>query len=312
MRAGSIRLKAEHQPAGAAPRHLAVKTAQAQTAPMSFIELEDVTKTYGRRRQICIALDDVSFSIEQGEFVLLAGPSGAGKTTLLRMLYGAQRPSRGRVRVGGYDVGKLSRFGLSQLRRQVGVVFQDYRLIGWASALDNVKLALEVRGDAPWRLRKRACELLARFGIDPLVSRPVSTMSGGEQQRIALARALAGNPPIVLADEATGNLDYGRACEVLDGFAEIRREGTTVIFASHSALVRQRILVDRVLRLGNGSVVENRNLAQERREQQLHPQEVEVSSGFLGWESCEAHQGSLELVAPAFASTMHSELKEAA
>jgi cell division transport system ATP-binding protein len=257
---------------------------------MPFVTFAGVTKTYGRRGKENPALIDLSFELERGEFVLLTGHSGAGKSTLLRLFSAAERPDRGIIEIGGHRVDRLSPALIPYYRRHLGVVFQDFRLVPWASALDNVRLALEVRGDTPWSIRARAASVLRDLGIDPKIARPVAQLSGGEQQRVALARALATSPTLLLADEATGNLDFDRACEVLDTFEAIRQAGTTVIFASHGALVRQRVKVDRLLRLGDGRLLDNICLKSQNDEtagRKPLASELEFSTGFLGWASCE-------------------------
>ncbi len=225
------------------------------------IELHRVSKTYGRIGRQRPALDDVSMCIEQGEFALLMGPSGAGKSTLLELILALEKPDAGSIRVAGRDVHRLTRSSIPDLRRNLGAVFQDFKLLPEATPLENVRLALQVLGLRRRDVVERAAEALARVGLDPRNAKPVRCLSGGEQQRVALARALAGRPPILLADEPTGNLDPALTRDILHALELIRASGTTILLATHDPIVQRHAGASRILYLEAGRLVEDRVLA---------------------------------------------------
>ncbi len=216
-----------------------------------MIRLFHVSKSYGRGER---ALDDVSFSMEKGEFAFVTGPSGAGKTTLLRLLFAAERPSRGRVLVADHDVSRLRGSSVPILRRNVGVVFQDFKLLPRRTVFDNVAFALEVLGRPRSVIRERVMTVLRQVGLGHRSRSLPIRLSGGEQQRVAIARALVNQPAVLLADEPTGNLDADLAVEIMELFETVNSRGTTVLFATHD-----RSLVEgytkRVLRLEQGRLV---------------------------------------------------------
>jgi cell division transport system ATP-binding protein len=179
-------------------------------------------------------LHDISFRMEAGAFRWLLGPSGSGKTSLLRLLYLAVRPSRGRLILLGTDVGAAPRRALPPLRRRIGVVFQDFRLLPQLSAFDNVALPLRIAGRAEGQIRADVGELLRWVGLLRHLEAHPAELSGGEQQRIAIARAVITRPALLLADEPTGNLDDGQAERLMQLFKEMNRIGTTVIVATHN------------------------------------------------------------------------------
>jgi cell division transport system ATP-binding protein len=191
---------------------------------------EDVHKAY---RPDAPVLRGLSLVIERGEFVFFTGPSGAGKSTLLRLLYAAERVDSGRILFMGRDVGRLTPESVPYLRRNIGVVFQDFKLIGNWSAWENVALPLEVVGLPQRLVRSRVGEVLERVGLGGRGQDAASTLSGGEQQRLAIARALVCEPALVLADEPTGNLDPQLAVDILGLFEDINETGITVLFATH-------------------------------------------------------------------------------
>jgi cell division transport system ATP-binding protein len=225
----------------------------------AIIELHRVTKTYGHAPRP--ALDDVSLQIGKGEFALLMGPSGAGKSTLLSLIMAMEQPDQGTIRVAGRDVHRLTRGSIPYLRRNLGAVFQDFKLLPEATPLENVRLALQVLGLRRRDVVSRASEALTRVGIDPSLRKPVRCMSGGEQQRVALARALAGRPPILLADEPTGNLDPALTRDILRALELIRAAGTTILLATHDPIVYHHAAASRVLHLEMGRLLEDRPLA---------------------------------------------------
>lgn len=196
-----------------------------------IIEMHNVGIRYGHGAEV---LSDIKLSLKKGSFHFLTGRSGAGKTSLLSMMYLAQKPSRGIVNVFGKNVNFTDRDSLAMLRRKIGVVFQDFRLLDHLSAFDNVALPLRVSGMDEKEIRKRVTELLKWVDLDAhMLSKP-STLSGGEKQRIAIARAVINRPDILLADEPTGNVDGEIAQKLMKLFVELNKLGTTVVIATHS------------------------------------------------------------------------------
>jgi cell division transport system ATP-binding protein len=206
-----------------------------------------------------LALDDVSCAIERGEFCFLTGASGAGKSTLLRLVFREETPSAGQVVVNGRNVGALPRRKIPFLRRTIGVVFQDFRLIERKTVFENVAFLPRILGFDEARQRRVAYEALRRVGLAHRIGAFPDQLSGGEQQRVAIARALVNEPEIVIADEPTGNLDPDLAREIVRLFLDIHRRGTTVVFATHDRALIQRI-GHRVLTLAHGRLADDRRL----------------------------------------------------
>jgi cell division transport system ATP-binding protein len=216
-----------------------------------MIELQSVTKRYSNG---LVALSDVSLSIAEGEFVFLIGPTGAGKSTLLRLLYRAEAATRGRVSVAGRDVTRLPGRLVPALRRSMGIVFQDFKLLPRKTSYENVAFALQVTGTPPEEVRPRTLQALEVVG---LADRPEALpwqLSGGEQQRVSIARAIVHRPPLLLADEPTGNLDPRTSWEIIQLLSRINLRGTTVVVATHNKLIVD-ILRQRVVELATGTVV---------------------------------------------------------
>jgi cell division transport system ATP-binding protein len=183
------------------------------------------------------ALFDISFDIFPGEFVYIAGPSGAGKTTLMRLMHLAEMPDTGALTFDGHDISSLRRSAVSVLRRSMGVVFQDFKLIDDLSIFANVGLPLEVSGLSISAMRSRVEEVLEQVGMPGRGADLTAFLSGGEQQRVAIARALVGSPSLILADEPTGSLDAYSANFVLDMLEQVSASGTTVVFATHDRML---------------------------------------------------------------------------
>jgi len=217
-----------------------------------LIRLFHVSKSYGAS----FALRDVSLEVRKGEMVFLTGPSGAGKTTLMKLLFAAERPSEGQILVLGRNIGRLQEGAIPALRRRIGVVFQDFKLIAARTIEENVALALEVRGRPPREVRGKAFAMLKRVGLQHRRHQHPPSLSGGEQQRVALARALVNEPAILIADEPTGNLDAALTLEIMDLVAAAAARGTTVMVATHDqALIRR--YARRTLRLDGGRLIED-------------------------------------------------------
>ncbi len=217
-----------------------------------MIRFENVGLRYGSGPEI---LRDVSFELENGTFHFLTGPSGAGKTSLLRLLFLAMSPTRGLITLFGHDVSGVSRRQLPELRRRIGVVFQDFRLLDHLSTFDNVALPLRVRGERPDRYRDNVMELLDWVGLAERASAFPPVLSGGEKQRAAIARAVIGQPELLLADEPTGNVDPALARRLLRLFVELNRLGTTVVVATHDPALMTEIGAP-TLKLQNGELSE--------------------------------------------------------
>jgi len=217
------------------------------------VRVYHVSKSYLAGR---FAVEDVSFEIPAGQQVFLTGSSGAGKTTLLKMLFGALRPSRGQVVALGRNVGRLGPSAIPGLRRRIGVVFQDFKLVARRTVEENVRMSLDVVGTPRREARSRVFQILKRVGLEHRRQHLPLQLSGGEQQRVAIARALVKDPRLLLADEPTGNLDADRTLEIMDLIASIAERGTTVLVATHDAALIERYRA-RTIRLEAGRVVDD-------------------------------------------------------
>jgi putative ABC transport system ATP-binding protein len=221
------------------------------------VRTEDLWKVFAHDGIRVEAVRDVSMTIEPGEFVVLAGPSGSGKTTLLNLLGGLTRPTDGRVWIDGTDITELSERKLARLRlERLGFVFQAYNLLPVLTALENAEFTLLLRDVPPEERRERVEKLFERIGIAGLENRRPGKLSGGQQQRVAVARAVVGEPALVLADEPTANLDTATSTALIDLMAELNRDlGTTFVFATHDTRLMDR--ARRVVRLVDGAIVDD-------------------------------------------------------
>ncbi len=180
------------------------------------------------------ALTDINLHIKKGDFVFVTGPSGAGKTTLIKLIFCAERATRGQIIVNGINLAKIKKAGISYLRRNIGVVFQDFKLLNNRTAYDNIVFALEVTGARRKEIKRKAWQVLKLVGLQNRLDATPLGLSGGEQQRIAIARAIVNNPTILLADEPTGNLDSEITQDIMNLFKNINERGTTVVIATHN------------------------------------------------------------------------------
>lgn len=195
-----------------------------------MIRMTNVEKTYENGTH---ALNGISFEIQDGEFVFLVGPSGSGKSTIIKLLTGELVPSRGRVMINGFSMSNITRRQIPLMRRTVGVIFQDFRLIGNKTVYDNLSLAMRAVGASAREIKNRIPYVLGLVGLDGKGRRFPDELSGGEQQRVAIARALVNNPSTIVADEPTGNLDPARSLEIMTLLERINALGTTVVVVTH-------------------------------------------------------------------------------
>ena len=215
---------------------------------MSIIEMKDVVKKYGNGTT---ALRSVSINVEPGEFAYIVGPSGAGKSTFIRLLYREIKLDKGSLKVADFDLAKIKKRDVPMLRRQVGVVFQDYKLLPKKTVYENIAYAMEVIGERRRNIKKRVMEVLDLVGLKHKVRSFPNELSGGEQQRIAIARAI---PKVLIADEPTGNLDPDNSWEIMNLLERINLQGTTVLMATHNSQI-VNTLRHRVIAIENGRVV---------------------------------------------------------
>ncbi len=221
-----------------------------------MVQMQNVTKIYESSNTL--ALDSVDLNINEGEFVFLVGPSGSGKTTIMKLITGEVRPTSGKVIVNNFNMTTIRRSKLPRVRRTLGVIFQDYRLIENMSVYDNVAFVMRVIGAPPREIRKRVPYVLELVGLEGREKRMPNELSGGEQQRVAIARALANNPSMIVADEPTGNLDPVRSLELMLLFEKINEMGTTIMVVTH-----EKELVNafskRVITIDGGHVISDGN-----------------------------------------------------
>ncbi len=217
----------------------------------SIVQFDNVGLRYGTDREV---LSDISFTLYPGSFYFLTGASGAGKTSMLKLLYLAQRPTRGAIRMFGHDLITQPRLALPEFRRRIGTVFQDFRLIPHLSAFDNVALPLRVSGMSEGNIQKPVSDMLDWVGLEHRRDARPATLSGGEQQRVAIARAVIARPEILVADEPTGNVDPEMAVKLLRLFEALNRLGTTVVVATHDVHLLRKVPDSLIMRLDKGAL----------------------------------------------------------
>ncbi|BCP57190.1 cell division ATP-binding protein FtsE [Streptococcus parasuis] len=213
--------------------------------------MKDVSKKYGNGTT---ALRNVSVNVEAGEFAYIVGPSGAGKSTFIKLLYREEKLDKGSLMVGKFDLAKIKKRDVPLLRRSVGVVFQDYKLLPKKTVFENIAYAMEVIGEKPRNIKKRVMEVLDLVGLKHKIRSFPNELSGGEQQRIAIARAIVNNPKVLIADEPTGNLDPENSWEIMNLLERINLQGTTVLMATHNSQI-VNTLRHRVIAIEDGRVV---------------------------------------------------------
>ena len=221
-----------------------------------MIEFRGVSKHYAAGD---VGLDQATFCIDREEFVFLVGATGSGKSTVMRLLIKELEPTEGTIRVAGHDLGEIKRGRIPFYRRNIGVVFQDFKLLPNRTVYDNVAYALQVTGGTRKEIRQKVPDILRLTGLSTKLHNYPDQLSGGEQQRVSTARAFVNHPPLLLADEPTGNLDSRNAAEILELLAKLRgRSGMTIILATHDAQIAARC--DRLVRLRDGAVVDDIDL----------------------------------------------------
>ncbi|MCI3029045.1 MAG: cell division ATP-binding protein FtsE [Desemzia incerta] len=216
-----------------------------------MIEMLNVSKKYPNG---ITAVNDLTIRIEQGEFVYVVGPSGAGKSTFIKMMYREELPTKGTIKVGDFDLVKMKNKDIPYLRRHVGVVFQDFKLLPKLTVYENIAYAMEVVEKNPKIIKKRVLEVLDLVNLKHKVKMFPNELSGGEQQRIAIARAIANMPRVLICDEPTGNLDPETSWEIMNILEEISNRGTTIIMATHNSQIVNQVR-HRVLAIDNGRIV---------------------------------------------------------
>lgn len=227
-----------------------------------MLEFEGVTKIYSNGTT---ALKNVDLSIEDGDFVFVVGPSGAGKSTLIKLIFAEEQPTEGRIALAGKDITHPKRREIPFIRRQIGVVFQDFRLMYNWSVFDNVAFAMKVVEATPRQIERRVSQVLEQVGLESKAKNLPGQLSGGEQQRVSLARALVNQPRLLIADEPTGNLDPDTAWDIVQLINSINREGTTVLMATHAQTIVDT-MHKRVVALVGGSIVRDQQKGAYRHE----------------------------------------------
>lgn len=220
-----------------------------------MIQLHNICKAYQKDSS---ALTDITLKIPKGDFVYLTGPSGAGKSTLLKLLYGAEKPTRGQILIDGQNITRMRASRVPLLRRRMGIVFQDFKLLNRRTVFENVAFPLEILGRQRFEISKKVYQVLKLVGLEHKLQKHPLELSGGEQQRVAIARALVVDPALLIADEPTGNLDPEVTLEIMELFKGANARGTTVVLATHAREVIRRF-PRRVIVLEGGRLAEDRH-----------------------------------------------------
>ncbi len=220
---------------------------------MSFIQIKDAKKTY---KTGVTAVFDIDLSIEKGEFVFIIGSTGCGKSTLIKMLYREEKPTSGIINIGGIDVGKLKNRNVYKIRRKIGVVFQDFKLLPKSTVYENVSFALEIFGLSNSEIHEKVLKALELVGLKNKAKNYPHQLSGGEQQRVAIARAIVNGPKLLICDEPTGNLDEVTSMEIMKVLEEINKLGTTIIMVTHDTEIVDK-MKKRVILLDSGRVLKD-------------------------------------------------------
>ena len=220
---------------------------------MEFIRMKNVKKQY---KNGVTAVYDLSLSVEKGEFVFIIGSTGCGKSTLIKMLYREEKPSSGEIIVGGLNVGKLRNSKVFKLRRKIGVVFQDFKLLSKSTVYENVAFALEIFGLPKDEIHSKVLKVLDLVGLKNKAKHYPNQLSGGEQQRVAIARAIVNGPKLLICDEPTGNLDQNTSLEIMEVLNEINKLGTTIIMVTHDTEIVAK-MGKRVILLDNGRILKD-------------------------------------------------------
>lgn len=215
-----------------------------------MIKFENVTKSYGKD---CIAIDNLSLKIDDGEFVFIVGPSGSGKSTFLKLLTKEEEPNSGNIFVNGTNLSTMKKRKIPYLRRTMGIVFQDFRVIEKMTVFENVAFAMHVVGAKSREIRKRVPYVLSLVDLNDKARKKVSELSGGEKQRVGLARALVNNPDMIIADEPTGNIDPSMSYEIVDLLSQVNKCGTTVIMVTHDISIVKKFNF-RVVEISDGKL----------------------------------------------------------
>lgn len=218
---------------------------------IDLIEMQDVWKSYANG---VMAVNGISVHIDKGEFVYIVGPSGSGKSTFIKMMYREELPTRGKIFIDGTDITKLKQKQIPFLRRKIGVVFQDFKLLPKLTVYENIAFALEVIEENPRNIRKKVMEVLDLVNLKHKARSFPNELSGGEQQRVSIARSIVNNPTVVVADEPTGNLDPENAWTIMEIFERINNNDTTVVMATHNKEIVNR-MVKRVIAIESGMIV---------------------------------------------------------
>ena len=235
-----------------------------KTNKNSIIRLFNVSKRFGGK----LALKDITLDIEQGELIFISGPSGAGKSTLLKILYLAQKASEGQILIDGMNLARISSSKLPFLRRRFGMIFQDFKLIPNRTVFENVALVLEAAGEKPSFIRKKVMQVLRTTGMEKKFNTLPPTLSGGEQQRVAVARAVVGEPSVVFADEPTGSLDSKSAQAILDFLMGYHKKGATVLIVSHNLHLLERTVSGRNIEISEGRIKRIATILQDKERKQ--------------------------------------------